>query len=93
MRFSDLKFEPHIKASSLTVADADFGLYEGHTQAIYEDNGVKVSVLFGNQFQSDGKNTYEAMVTEIDGKEVATFPLRDLTKKQLVRFISKVCGK
>ena len=93
MKFSDLIFEPHHRALSSTVGDADFGAWKGHTQAIYEKNGVKVSVLFGDQFQSNGKTTYEAMVTEINGDEVATFPLRYLTKRQLVRFVTEVCGK
>lgn len=60
--FDDLHFLPH-----------KFGR-EGHTHAgMTFDNGFRISVIFGSDFYSNGKDTYEVMT--LDGDSPA--PLAD----------------
>lgn len=83
MKFNDLEFKPHQLANKLNVGHALFGMYDNYTQAFYENDGAKVSVIY------DG-NTYEVLLIEIDGEEVSSMPIKDMSKRQLVSFLNKI---
>ena len=84
MKFKDLEFQPHKLRTALTVGDEGFGLYDNHTQAIWEENDAKLSIVY------DG-NTYEVLLLELDGEKVSSMPIGSMSKRQLVIFINKVC--
>ena len=86
MKFKDLVFEPHAFRKQLTIGDVGFGEYDNHTHAIWEENGVKISIIH------DGK-TYQVLLIGIDGKEVSSMPIGNMRAKQVVRFINKACAK
>ena len=56
--FKDLEFKPHY------LSKINNSLYKNQKQAILTfPNGYRVSVLLGSCFYSNGKDTYEVMVT------------------------------
>ena len=90
MKFKDLEFKPHPVSKNM-LDKPIFEEWENHTQAFWEENGVKVSVIFGKMFYSNGIDTYEAMVTK-GGLDEGEEPVGYLTKNEVEGFINKACN-
>lgn len=91
MKYDDLEFKEHPLKGKLTIGDPNYGLYDNHVQAIWEnEEGTKVSIICDMDKRVNGKRRYEVLMTHMDGKEVSAVPLADLTRKQMLRVVSKV---
>lgn len=85
--FEDLEFKEHGIVSSARESikmGVDMTQYLSAKQAVIElDNGVKLSVLFGTVFYSNGVDTYEAMVLDEGDNE----PRGYLTESQVTEYM------
>lgn len=83
--FKDLKFEEHYFSPFCK---------EAKQAKMNFENGFGVSVLFGNCFYSNGRNTYEVAVLKNGGlcydTEITTDVLGHLTKSEVTEVMKKV---
>ena len=92
MKFSDLKFEPHNVAKGMDKTTPMFKQWENHTQAIWEQGDIRISVIFGEMFYSNGIDTYELMVMSgADDEPASDEPLGHLTEQEVEDEINRVC--
>lgn len=89
LQFNDLVFKPHPVSKSAKQAVTKLPDNLKHTmqsmanatQAIIEfPNGVKLSVICGKCFYSNGVDTYEAMVLDADNEPVGHLTVDELNK-------------
>lgn len=92
MKFSDLEFKPHpvlrgMSGDALEILSS----FKGSAQAIWVVGDVRISIVFGEMFYSNGVNTYEVMITEgLDDNPVSDEPLGYLTKGEVEDFINDI---
>ena len=74
MKFNELNFKPH-----------SIGIGE---RAVYEDDNLRVSIVIGDLFYSNGKDTYEIMA--LRGVEnITENPIGYLTKEEVEKQINE----
>lgn len=86
--FKDLEFKSHHIVASImgSVFEPVMAEYKDAKQArIIFDNGLKLSVLFGSTFYSNGINTYEAWCSHLDDE-----PLGYLSEDEVTGYMIKL---
>jgi len=85
--FKDLEFKTH--KSIVNLPEEELNMMPdmiGSTQAeITFDNGVHLSVIFGEIFYSNGIDTYEAWASEVDD-----CPRGDLTEDEVSEYMKEL---
>ena len=96
--FEDLEFEDHAIAISAKKIEAEkTDLYEQLKHSLDEqkqakqavitfDNGIRLSVIIGSIFYSNGVDTYEAYQLGLDGNE----PRGYLTKDEVTEYMKEL---
>ena len=93
MKFSDLKFEPHYVIKGMDLTNPMFTKWANHTQAIWEQNDIRISITFGKMFYSNGIDTYELMIMSgADDEPASDEPLGHLTEQEVEDEINRVCN-
>jgi len=87
--FKDLIFNQH------ELSDSGIPMFENAKQAVEKfNNGYSVSVLFGNCFYSNGKNTYEVAILYEDeityNTEITNDVIAHATQEEVSEIMKKI---
>lgn len=97
MKFEDLEFKPHGLAKELDkipdeIRTPTMDSWANHKQAIFECGDLKVSIIFGEMFYSNGVDTYEIMaIAGVPSEVEDNQPLGYLTKTEVEATINDWC--
>lgn len=95
IKFKNLKFKNHLvninRKDKKRILKSSPSLrksviFKKHKRCLLKlNNGIEISIIFGELFYSNGIDTYEAMILNCNNE-----PLGYLTKKELMEFVNRI---